>query len=52
MANHTVFLAEVDCQGYEDSLIHCRHDFGDNICTYNEDVLLSCGKCEYKSYYM
>ena len=46
MANHTVFLTEVDCQGYEDSLIHCKHHFGDNVCTYNEDVLLSCGKCE------
>ena len=46
-ANHTVFLTKVDCQGYEDSLIHCDHEFGDNVCEYSEDVLLSCGKCEY-----
>ena len=43
MAN-PVFLAEVDCQGFEDSLIYCKHDFGENLCTQNKDVLLSCGK--------
>ena len=48
MANHTVFLTEVDCEGYEDRLIHCRHDFGDNFCAYDQDVLLSCG--EYKQF--
>ena len=46
-ANHTVLLTNINCQGYEDSLIHCDHEFGDNVCTYNEDVLLSCGKFKY-----
>ena len=50
MASHTVLLAEVDCQGYEDNLIYCKHDFGENLCTHNKDVLLFCGKvtmCNY-----
>ena len=42
-ANHTIFLTSVQCQGYEDHLIHCRHDYGENVCTYDLDVLLFCG---------
>ncbi|XP_065884217.1 scavenger receptor cysteine-rich type 1 protein M130-like isoform X2 [Dysidea avara] len=41
-ANHTVFLTEVFCKGYENSLINCDHEFGDNICDHNEDVYLTC----------
>jgi len=41
-----VFLTEVECQGYEDSLINCFHKFGDNICDHDEDVYLTCGECE------
>lgn len=50
VANHTVFLTQVNCQGYEDNLIQCSHKFGDNVCTYNQDVLLSCGKFEWIRY--
>ena len=46
-----VFLTSVQCQGYEDQLIHCRHDFGENICTSNSDVLLNCGKCSSPYFY-
>ena len=41
-----MFLTEVECQGYEDSLINCFHKFGDNICDHDEDVYLTCGECE------
>ena len=41
--NHTVFLTTVFCKGYENQLIDCRHDFGDNLCTHNQDVILYCG---------
>jgi len=40
-----VFLTEVECEGYEDLLINCNHEFGDNVCDHDEDVFLTCGKC-------
>ena len=42
--NHTVFLNQVHCKGYENKLMDCKHKFGDNVCRHNEDVLLTCGE--------
>lgn len=49
-ANHTIFLNEVHCKGYEDKLMDCRHKYGDNVCTYDEDVLLTCGEFNSRIY--
>ena len=46
-AKHSIFLTAVFCKGYEDQLIHCTHDFGDNVCTRSQDVILYCGMSMY-----
>ena len=49
--NHTIFLTTVFCKGYENQIIDCRHDFGDNLCTHNQDVILYCGMFIFISLY-
>lgn len=38
-----IFLDDVDCDGFESSLLHCSHNFiGTHDCTHAQDIGVTC----------